>query len=85
MLAATMEKGEGGHFFVPIWALLWSLHGWGRLQQYLTVPSSLHIPGTEEGHCAGALGKWIVGYVREDVWCTISLKTPSYFADGSRL
>ena len=27
---------------------------------------------------------WLVMFF-EDVWCTISLKTPTYFADGSRL
>jgi hypothetical protein len=39
----------------------------------------------KKGMALERLGKWIVGYVREDVWCTISLKTPCHSADRSKL
>jgi hypothetical protein len=80
-----MEKGEGRHLLVPIWSTLWTLHCWGGLRLYLLISCTLGLLGIEEGHCTGALGKWIVGNVRKDVWSKVSLKTPSYFADGGRL
>ncbi len=80
-----MEKDEGRNLLVSIWTTLQTLHCWGGLQLYLSIPRTPGLPGIEEGHCSGAMGNWIVSNIREDVWSMVSLKTLSYFADGGRL
>jgi hypothetical protein len=45
MLAAVVEEGKGGHFFVPVWLALWPLYFGSRLQLRLPIPYTAGLLG----------------------------------------